>query len=192
MKDQDIPTLTKKPVACFDLDGTVRRPASGEDFPKHPLDFELFPGIKDRLLALKEYFIIAAASNQGGVAHGFRTHKEIVESMSYTSELFELAKDADDIFDIMQWAYNDPKGSVYPYNVRSLLRKPDIGMLVLIEWQAFDRAGILIDWDKSFFVGDQPEDNECADRAGIRFIHAEDFRSMDMQPLIKEQLGEVN
>jgi D-glycero-D-manno-heptose 1,7-bisphosphate phosphatase len=63
---------------------------------------------------------------------------------------------------------------VVPYNYRSLLRKPDIGMLALMEYELFDE-GYIVDWDNSLFVGDRPEDQECAKRAGLSFHWAWDF-----------------
>jgi histidinol phosphatase-like enzyme len=47
-------------------------------------------------------------------------------------------------------------------------------MLVQYEMEYFSQ-GIIIDWDNSIFVGDRPEDEECARRADIEFIPAEVF-----------------
>ena len=32
-----------------------------------------------------------------------------------------------------------------------------------------------IDWDKSLFVGDRPEDEQCANNAGIPFRYIDNF-----------------
>lgn len=77
-------------------------------------------------------------------------------------------------FHIVKQCYHHPQGKVEPYNHRSLLRKPDIGMLAIAEVDAY-KAGVVVDWDNSLFVGDRPEDEECAKRAGIRFIWADEF-----------------
>jgi phosphoglycolate phosphatase-like HAD superfamily hydrolase len=47
-------------------------------------------------------------------------------------------------------------------------------MLAMCEFEAFN-AGLIVDWHKSLFVGDRPEDEECAKRAGIAFSWAWDF-----------------
>jgi histidinol phosphatase-like enzyme len=58
--------------------------------------------------------------------------------------------------------------------MRSLNRKPEIGMLAEIETNA-QESGLLIDWDRSLFVGDRSEDRECAERAGMMFTPAHEF-----------------
>jgi phosphoglycolate phosphatase-like HAD superfamily hydrolase len=47
-------------------------------------------------------------------------------------------------------------------------------MLAMMESEAYS-AGIIIDWDKSLFVGDRPEDEACAKNAGIKFKHIDNF-----------------
>lgn len=69
---------------------------------------------------------------------------------------------------------SDAKGKAEPYNMRSLCRKPDIGMLVVMEGECWNQ-GYIVDWDKSLFVGDRPEDKECANRAGMKFRHIDSF-----------------
>jgi phosphoglycolate phosphatase-like HAD superfamily hydrolase len=47
-------------------------------------------------------------------------------------------------------------------------------MLVHAE-ESMIEEGIIPDWDNSLFVGDRPEDEECAKSAGIPFMWAHDF-----------------
>lgn len=82
---------------------------------------------------------------------------------------------------MVQFSLNHEKGKIEPYKHRSLLRKPDIGMLVLCEVEAL-KKGIIIDWPNSIFVGDRPEDEECAQRAAIQFIHADVFFGRQSDP----------
>ncbi len=65
-------------------------------------------------------------------------------------------------------------GNIEPFNHRSMLRKPNIGMLALAEFEAWN-AGYMIDWDSSLFVGDRPEDEQCAANANIKFVHIDNF-----------------
>ena len=89
--------------------------------------------------------------------------------MYKTLDLFK-----DNPFHFVKFCFHDGKGKIEPYNHRSLLRKPDIGMLAVMEVEAYE-VGIVIDWDKSLFVGDRPEDEQCAKNAGITFNHIDEF-----------------
>ena len=164
---------TVLPAICLDLDGTVRRSKHG-GFIEVEDDIELIPGVAAQVLAWKQKgFLIYGCSNQGGVAHGFKNHNDCCREHVRTVELFVSDCGENPFNDIFQ-AYHDAKGNVEPFNHRSLCRKPDIGMLVLAEIGAWDE-GYIIDWDNSIFVGDRPEDEECAKRAGIQFQWAWDF-----------------
>jgi histidinol phosphatase-like enzyme len=118
-------------------------------------------------------WLILGISNQAGVAWGFKTASEVNAELAATFELFGEHNP----FHLVKLCYHDGNGKVFPYNYRSLLRKPDIGMLALMEVEAFS-AGFVIDWGKSLFVGDRKEDHECANRAGIKFIHIDQFLTM--------------
>jgi D-glycero-D-manno-heptose 1,7-bisphosphate phosphatase len=158
------------PALCLDLDGTVRRTKSGEPFIRNKEDIELMPGMENLIWKYRQMgYLIIAISNQGGVAHGFKLPMEIENEMDYTKRLFKANP-----FHSMQWCYHDERGTVEPYCHRSLWRKPNIGMLANAESEAYS-AGIIIDWGKSLFVGDRPEDEECAKNAGIKFEHIDSF-----------------
>jgi D-glycero-D-manno-heptose 1,7-bisphosphate phosphatase len=158
------------PVLCMDLDGTVRRSKSGKTFIEGPDDIELMPGIEKLLWRYREMgFVVIGISNQGGVAHGFKTFHDIGYELDATLSLFKANP-----FIAVKCCMNDGKGNTPPYNVRSLCRKPDIGMLAIIEAELWDNS-IISDWDNSLFVGDRPEDEECAKRAGVSFRHIDSF-----------------
>lgn len=158
-----------KPVLCLDLDWTVRSPKSGK-FINSADDIQLFDEVESRIWEYKNKgYLIAGVSNQGGVAYGFKTHDDNIKELDATIALFE-----NNPFDIIKCAYHHPQGDVSPYNHKSLLRKPYIGMLALIEVDAFD-AGIIVNWKKSLFVGDREEDRLCAENAKIDFKWAWDF-----------------
>lgn len=159
-----------KPALCLDFDGTIRRSKSGKTFIKNFQDIELIPNIEKLIWKYRDNgYLILGISNQAGVAHGFKLPVEIELEMDATFKLFERNP-----FHIVKFCYHDHKGSIEPYNHRSLLRKPGIGMLALMESEAWQN-GFVIDWDKSLFVGDRPEDEECAKRAGIDFNHIDKF-----------------
>lgn len=158
------------PALVLDFDGTIRRSKSGQTFIKNFQDIELMPGIEKLIWRYRDMgWLILGISNQAGVAHGFKLPLEIESEMDATFKLFYRNP-----FHIAKHCYHDGKGRIEPYNHRSLLRKPDIGMLAIMEKEAFDYKYV-IDWDNSLFVGDRPEDEECAKRAGIPFRHIDSF-----------------
>jgi D-glycero-D-manno-heptose 1,7-bisphosphate phosphatase len=155
---------------CLDLDGTVRFSASGQEFIDGPADVALFKDVEEKLWDYRhEGYLIFGFSNQGGVAHGFKTVSQCEEELDATVAAF-----GSNPFHVIKQCYHHAGGSVFPYNKRSLLRKPDIGMLARAEEVAFD-MGVVIDWDNSLFVGDRPEDAECAANARIPFRYARAF-----------------
>jgi D-glycero-D-manno-heptose 1,7-bisphosphate phosphatase len=121
--------------------------------------------------ALYQGWLIFGVSNQGGVAHNIKTPQQEMEEIDTTLALFQRNP-----FHIVKtcWYHNGPKARHPIFKHRSLFRKPDIGMLAMCEFEAFN-AGLIVDWDLSVFVGDRPEDEECAKRAGIDFEWAWDF-----------------
>ncbi len=159
-----------KPILCLDFDGTIRRSKSGKTFIENEFDIELIPGVEKIIMKYQHMgYIIIGISNQGGVAHGFKMPGQIEREMDATLKLFK-----DNPFSCVKFCYHDGKGSVHPYKYRSLSRKPDIGMLALMEVELWD-AGYIAHWDKSLFVGDRPEDEQCAKNAGIPFRHIDSF-----------------
>lgn len=159
-----------KPALCLDFDGTIRRSKSGRTFIKNFQDIELMPNIEKLIWKYRNFgYLIFGISNQAGVAHGFKLPVEIEAEIDNTLKLFK-----ENPFDIIKFCYHDKNGKIEPYNHRSLLRKPDIGMLALMEYEAFQNR-FVVDWDKSLFVGDRPEDEECAKKAGITFRHIDGF-----------------
>jgi D-glycero-D-manno-heptose 1,7-bisphosphate phosphatase len=164
------PHMRLAPALCLDWDGTIRRSKSGKTFIQNYQDIELIPGVEKIIWRYRSMgFLIIGISNQGGVSFGFKLPMEIDREMDVTLELFESNP-----FHIVKMCYHMEGGKVYPYNYRSLLRKPNIGMLAIAESEAFN-SGYMIDWDKSLFVGDRPEDEECARNAGINFQHIDSF-----------------
>ncbi len=151
-----------RPAACFDLDGTVRRSkADPNGFIRGPEDVELFEGVEEELWRWREKgFLIFGVSNQGGVAFGHKTPAGAEAELAATLALFRRNP-----FHAAKLCYHMPGGFV-PYGVRSLLRKPDYGMLALMEAEIFAHR-IVVDWDRSFVVGDREEDAELAERAEL-------------------------
>ena len=157
------------PALCLDLDGTIRHPKKGR-FINKPEDIALYEGVEEKIWEYRSKgYLIFGITNQGGVAYGMKTPQSNQKELEHMVSLFE-----ENPFHTIKSSYFHASGRVSPYNNRSLLRKPDIGMLVLCEVEALE-AGYVVDWDKSQFVGDRPEDQQCAINAGIEFHWAKDF-----------------
>lgn len=157
------------PALVLDLDGTVRYSKDGK-FINKPEDIALFDGVEDKLWAYRDSgYLIFGVTNQGGVAHGFKTLWGYDDEIETMFDLFDRNP-----FHIVKACFHHEDGKIEPYNHRSLLRKPDTGMLALCEWEAFD-GGYVVDWDNSVMVGDMKSDQECARNAGIAFRWAWDF-----------------
>lgn len=165
----DVRSLQVMPALCLDLDGTIRYSKSGK-FINQPADITLFEGVEAKLWEYRNNnFLIFGISNQGGVAFGIKSPEQEMAEIDTTLALFEQNP-----FHIVKCCWHHEKGKVFPFNYRSLGRKPDIGMLMECEFEAFN-AGKVVDWDASLFVGDRPEDEECAKRARINFVWAWEF-----------------
>lgn len=157
------------PALCLDLDGTVRYSKSGK-FISGPDDIALFDGVEQQIWSYRNNgYLIFGITNQGGVAYGLKTPASHMAEIDATIALFDQNP-----FHIIKSCYHHPGGKVEPYNHRSLLRKPNIGMLILCEVEAWEK-GYIVEWDNSLFVGDRPEDQKCAENAGIAFQWADSF-----------------
>lgn len=167
--------MEKKRILCLDLDGTVRRTKSGKPFSENPDDVEIIPGMKELIWKYNyEGWLVIYVTNQGGIAHGFKTLEGVDTEIHNTLDL--LTKEGEDYYPCFGYYVcpHEPKGKLEHFAWRSLGRKPGYGMLVAAEEEIVE-AGYIPDWDNSLFVGDRPEDEECAKAAGIPFMWAHDF-----------------
>lgn len=162
------------PVLYLDLDGTVRK---GKDelgrFVNKAEDVELFDGMTERLLAYKKSgWRIVGVTNQGGVALGILSFKDMAEAVVRTQE---LAKGA---FDKIMVCQHHPEAKDPEYAV-CWCRKPRSGNVVLGAMALReDHPDEMYPPHLALFVGDRPEDEECAKGAGVQFMWAKDWRGM--------------
>jgi D-glycero-D-manno-heptose 1,7-bisphosphate phosphatase len=165
----DIRTVKVQPALCLDLDGTVRFSRRGK-FINIPGDIVLFDDVEPELWEYRNNgWLVCGVTNQGGVAFNIKSPQQESAEIEYMFKLFERNP-----FHLLQSCYHHPGGKHPAFGHRSLFRKPDIGMLAMLEYEAFN-AGVVIDWNKSLFVGDRPEDKECAEKASIGFQWAWQF-----------------
>lgn len=162
------------PVLYLDLDGTVRE---GKDDPlgkfvNGPEDVRVFPAAVEKMRLWKAAGgRIAAVSNQGGIALGFVSEAKVAAAM------LETQKQCDGLFDLMQWCHHHPSAQD-PEMARCWCRKPSAGA---IAEAAHGLANRYVDeiyppW-MALFVGDRPEDEECARAAMVDFEEARSWRT---------------
>lgn len=160
------------PVLYLDMDGTVRK---GKDelgrFVNGPGDVEVFPEAVERMRRWKQGGgRIAAVSNQGGVALGIVSLKLVAAAMA------ETQRQCGGLFDLISFCVHHP-GAQHPENARCWCRKPSAGAVVEAAHGLHEKhPGEFYPPYMGLFVGDRPEDEQCALSAGLDFAGAADWR----------------
>lgn len=164
------------PVLYCDLDGTIRK---GFDelgrFVNTADDVELFDGVRDLLWEYKRLgWRIIGISNQGGIALGHMSHRDCAIAMAKTNALTKFA------FDKIAWCSHHPDASD-PEMAVCWCRKPKAGLVIeaALTLAEFHHEAEIYPPHLALFVGDRPEDLECAKNANIRFMLAEEWRRGD-------------
>lgn len=157
------------PVLYLDLDGTVRYSLNGT-FVNKAEDVAIYPAALEKMRAAKAAgWRIIGITNQGGVALGHLTFEEMQKALERTHELCER------LFDRISACIHHPSAPDPEYAV-CWCRKPRIGGLVLAAQSLADQMREYYPPHISLFVGDRPEDEQCAANAGIPFMHATAWR----------------
>lgn len=149
--------LATKRLIAFDADGTLRRcTIPGQPCPNAPGEWEVIPGVKERIATLPDGMRFAIVSNQGGVGLGF-----VSEHVAWQM-LVELADLTLRGQCVALMCTHSPKYGC-------LCRKPSPLMLyqAMIAFDAKPR--------ETLYVGDMESDREAAHRAGIDFLWAWEF-----------------
>lgn len=159
-------------VLWIDLDGTVRH---GKDelgfFADKPEQVELFAGVTAILHLYKRAgWRIVGVSNQGGVAMGHLSFEAVVAMMRRTQEL------TGDVFDRIYSCVHHPDAPD-PLLGNCWCRKPRIGMLVDAGLSMSQQHDEIYPPSRGLFVGDRPEDQQCAENAGLPFEWASEWRA---------------
>jgi D-glycero-D-manno-heptose 1,7-bisphosphate phosphatase len=167
-----VPTEKAVPLLALDLDGTVRH---GKDelgrFVNGPNDVVIFPEALRRMRAWKARGgRIVAVSNQGGIALGHMSFTECASAMMRTYEL------TDRLFDRIAFCRHHPD-AMDPEYARCWCRKPSPGLLIEAALGLARANGEFYPPYMGLFVGDRPEDEECARLAGFPFRWAKDWRA---------------
>lgn len=159
------------PVLWIDLDGTVRW---GKDemghFVNRAEDVRIFDEVPAILAAYRAAgWRIVAISNQGGVAMGLLTQADMEACLMRTYQL------CGGLFDKMCACVHHPDAPD-PMMGNCWCRKPRIGMLVGAGNDLSAQHDELYPPHLGLFVGDRPEDEGCAQNAGLNFMGAAEWR----------------
>jgi D-glycero-D-manno-heptose 1,7-bisphosphate phosphatase len=135
-------------------------------------EFELLPGVKDRLRYIcerKEITRFAICTNQAGVAFGYQTEAEVRAKMAKV--LAELEFFWSRPFSI-HICHNHPEATVDLYKYDDVRRKPNPGMLEeAIRWHQYADALPM----GAVYIGDMETDKQAAEAAGIPYLDHEVF-----------------
>lgn len=155
------------PLLLVDLDGTLREPRSGAQYFQHPKDQQVIAGADSALGTYGDDWLVVGITNQGGVAAGHKSIQQCIQEQQYTLELFPQLQEI--------YFCPDFEGKkcfrVTHHNVHNhsktkwsgQYRKPGAGMLQLALARHKQRP------QESLYVGDRPEDEAAAQRAGVAF-----------------------
>ena len=161
------------PVLYVDLDGTVRK---GKDelgrFVNGPEDVEVFPEALARIRLWKRGGgRVAAVSNQGGVALGIVSYERVAAAM------VETQRQCEGLLDLVTFCVHHPQAE-HPEMARCWCRKPSAGAVVEAAHGLVVRSpGEFYPPYMGLFVGDRPEDEQCARAAGLDFQWAAEWRA---------------
>ena len=147
----------------FDADGTLRRTTvPGLPCPNRPGEWELIPGVRERLARIKwgeGGARFGVATNQGGVGLGYmtlRAARGLVEEMVLAA-----------------FGVPAPPGSIeicpHAPHRGCACRKPEPEMLLRL-MRRYRAAP-----DETLYVGDMDKDEGAAHAAGVRFMWAHEF-----------------
>lgn len=154
---------------AFDLDGTLirsfMREGAREDYGK----VELLPGREDVLTRLQSTAaMFALVTNQGGVAFGYQTAREVEEKMALV--LRELHYFGGCRFSL-HVAYGHHRATVEPWAEHAHVRRRKPSGVMLQEAM----AGHHVEPERTLYVGDMESDREAAKNAGVAYMDAEEF-----------------
>jgi len=172
MKEQWIERASQAtPILYLDLDDTVRMGKTSQGrFVNSAADVTVFPNVPSILQAYKDKgWRIVAISNQGGVA------LHLLSADDAMGAVMETQKQCDGLFDLMSICTHHPDATDPEFAV-CWCRKPRIGMLVEAALTLASRHNEYYPPHLALFVGDRPEDQQCADQANVRFMDAVEWR----------------
>ncbi|ACF14131.1 hydrolase, HAD-superfamily, subfamily IIIA [Chloroherpeton thalassium ATCC 35110] len=156
----------KAKVLFLDRDGTINEDLIG-GYVTELDQFRLIPKSDEAIaLARKAGFKIVIVSNQACLAKGMASEEKINAVNAYMQSL--LIKNGAS-YDLCYFAPYHPKYPHPKYDAYKSWRKPETGM-VAQALQDFQKMGLEVDKNDSYFIGDKQVDVLCGKRSGLRQI----------------------
>lgn len=160
------------PVLYCDIDGTIRW---GKDefgrFVNTAEDVRVFDEVPDLLWEYKKLgWRIIGISNQGGIALGY------MDTATCLAAMEETQRQTSHAFNRLLWCSHHPDAKD-PEMAICWCRKPKAGLVVEGAISLAEQTGEIYPPYLGLFVGDRPEDEGCAENAGLRFMSAELWRA---------------
>lgn len=160
-------------LLVLDIDGTVRKGKEELGHIVHkPEEVEVFP---EAVKLMQDWKArggrIISASNQGGIALGLLTLEDVMANMQ------ETQRQCLGLFDKMAFCVHNPQAKT-PLLARCWCRKPAPGMVIEAALDLGSITGECYPPHMALFVGDRPEDKECAKLLSMDFMDAKDWRKM--------------
>lgn len=161
-----------RPVAFLDRDGVL---VEDSGYAYKIEDLKVLPHVSQTLKQLQDRgYLLIVVSNQAGVARGYFGEDDVKVFHQELARRVEAESGAK--FDAFYFCPHHPDGSVAAYAQSCDCRKPGIALLTQAS------KDFVIDWEKSFFVGDRSSDIDCAINAKIRGFQIESDYDMHKSP----------
>ena len=165
-----------KPLALFDLDGTLRDTYRFQYPQAHQVT--IFDGVPERLNAIRNLgYLLVGITNQGGVALGVIANDQVIAANDRTQALLGSAA-----LDSVQYCPHHRDRDKFDCDCK----KPSVGM-VLDALTALPEATL----DGAFVVGDSKADQGVAEALSLPFLDAVKFRMMTV-PQITDWLAAIS
>lgn len=153
-------------ILFLDIDGTVRKGYNELGyFVNSPEDVEVYPEAINRIAEWKDRGgRIVGVSNQGGIEAGHTTYDSVRAAMRETNRQTAW------LFDAIHFCPHIVAG-------RCFCRKPGVGLLFAAMFDLGPKHKEVYSLSQSCMVGDMWEDMACAQRMGLPFLRASDWRA---------------
>ncbi|MGB1033243.1 MAG: D-glycero-alpha-D-manno-heptose-1,7-bisphosphate 7-phosphatase [Flavobacteriales bacterium] len=138
----------------LDRDGVINHDPG--DYTKSVEEFTILPNVLEALKKIQDKgYLLILVTNQGGIAKGLYSHKEVAKIHKYLLE--ECAKHEVKITEIYYSPHHDDFG-------KSLTRKP--GSLMVER----GLARFNVDPSRSYLIGDKQRDCDSGEKVGVKGI----------------------
>lgn len=175
-------------ILILDKDGTLVKPASGNKFVQSPEDQELLPGVAEAIALYRDAgWKIAIATNQGGVASGYKSLDTAIAEVEFCLGLlngveFAMAAHSYEDQGYGEALFIDASDGGFQWkvvtNAQQKFRKPGKGMIDYLALRLSGHRVLEEEREEILFVGDRPEDEQAAANAKVRFMWADKWREV--------------